>query len=430
MADFDAIVVGSGCAGSVAAYELAKAGRSVLVIERGTFAGAKNMTGGRIYTHSLERVFPDFREEAPLERRITHERISMITEDANFTMDFTSRAMDAKGQESYAVLRAPFDQWLASKAEGAGAEYIYGIAVESLMKDETGRVCGVRAGEDEITADIVVLCDGVNSLLAAQAVGAGRPPANAVAVGVKQVVEVPERVITDRVLAGSDDEGAAWLFSGYSTHGSFGGGFVYTNRASVSIGVVAGIEATMHGSTPVCQMLEDLKRHPAVAPLIRDGKVVEHSGHMVPEGGLTIMPKLVGDGVLLAGESAMMCVNLGYQVRGMDYAVAAGMHAGREAAKALERGDTSERGLSGYVAALEDSFVMKDLRQFERVPAFMEGFDRMFSGYPEMVRDLMNGLFVVNGAPVKPLRKGMMPIVKQVGFMNLLKDARGAMRAL
>lgn len=430
MADFDAIVVGSGCAGSVAAYELAKAGRSVLVIERGTFAGAKNMTGGRIYTHSLERVFPDFREEAPLERRITHERISMITEDANFTMDFTSRAMDAKGQESYAVLRAPFDQWLASKAEGAGAEYIYGIAVESLMKDETGRVCGVRAGEDEITADIVVLCDGVNSLLAAQAVGAGRPPANAVAVGVKQVVEVPERVITDRVLAGSDDEGAAWLFSGYSTHGSFGGGFVYTNRASVSIGVVAGIEATMHGSTPVCQMLEDLKRHPAVAPLIRDGKVVEHSGHMVPEGGLTIMPKLVGDGVLLAGESAMMCVNLGYQVRGMDYAVAAGMHAGREAAKALERGDTSERGLSGYVTALEDSFVMKDLRQFERVPAFMEGFDRMFAGYPEMVRDLMNGLFIVNGAPVKPLRKGMMPIVKQVGFMNLLKDARGAMRAL
>lgn len=430
MADFDAIVVGSGCAGSVAAYELAKAGRSVLVIERGTFAGAKNMTGGRIYTHSLERVFPDFREEAPLERRITHERISMITEDANFTMDFTSRAMDAKGQESYAVLRAPFDQWLASKAEEAGAEYICGIAVESLMKDETGRVCGVRAGEDEITADIVVLCDGVNSLLAAQAVGAGRPPASAVAVGVKQVVEVPERVITDRVLAGSDDEGAAWLFSGYSTHGSFGGGFVYTNRASVSIGVVAGIEATMHGSTPVCQMLEDLKRHPAVAPMIRGGKVVEHSGHMVPEGGLSIMPKLVGDGVLLAGESAMMCVNLGYQVRGMDYAVAAGMHAGREAAKALERGDTSERGLSGYVTALEDSFVMKDLRQFERVPAFMEGFDRMFAGYPEMVRDLMNGLFIVNGAPVTPLRKGMMPIVKQVGFMNLLKDARGAMRAL
>lgn len=431
MADFDAIVVGSGCAGSVAAHELAKAGRSVLVIERGAFAGAKNMTGGRLYTHSLEQVFPDFREEAPLERRIAHERISMITEDANFTVDFTSRAMGAKGQESYAVLRAPFDQWLASKAEEAGAEYICGIAVESLIKDDVGRVCGVRAGEDEITADVVLLCDGVNSLLTAQAVGAERPPASAVAVGVKQVVEVPERVITDRVLGGSDDEGAAWLFSGYSTHGSFGGGFVYTNRASVSIGVVAGIEATMErGSVSVCRMLEDLKRHPAVAPLIKDGKVVEHSGHMVPEGGLAIMPKLVGDGVMLAGESAMMCVNLGYQVRGMDYAIAAGMHAGREAAKALDRGDTSALALSGYEAALEASFVLKDLRQFSRVPAFMEGFDRMFSGYPEMVCDLMDQLFIVDGAPVKPLKTGLMPIVKRIGMMNLLKDARGAMKAL
>ena len=52
MADFDAIVVGAGCAGSVAAYELAKAGKEVLLIERGNFAGAKNMTGGRIYAHS------------------------------------------------------------------------------------------------------------------------------------------------------------------------------------------------------------------------------------------------------------------------------------------------------------------------------------------------------------------------------------------
>ena len=53
MADFDAIVVGAGCAGSVAAYELASAGKSVLVVERGNFAGAKNMTGGRIYSHAL-----------------------------------------------------------------------------------------------------------------------------------------------------------------------------------------------------------------------------------------------------------------------------------------------------------------------------------------------------------------------------------------
>ena len=431
MADFDAIVVGSGCAGSVAAYELARAGKSVLVVERGTFAGAKNMTGGRIYAHALKEVFPNFEQEAPLERKITHERISMISEDANFTVDFTSEDMKKESQDSYAVLRAPFDQWLAEKAEDAGAEYICGIAVEKLLKDEAGKVCGVCAGQDEITADVVLLCDGVNSLLTEQAVGAKRPPASAIAVGIKQTIELPASVITDRVLANSDDEGAAWLFSGYSTQGTFGGGFMYTNKESVSLGIVAGIEATMnHGKVPVYQMLEDLKAHPAVAPLIRGGKVVEHSGHMVPEGGLNIMPELVGDGVLLAGESAMMCVNLGYQVRGMDYAVAAGQMAGRSAAKALDAGDTTKAGLQGYVAALENSFVLKDLRRFQKVPAFMEGFSRMFDGYPEMVRDMMNAMFVVDGSPVQPMKKSMMPIVKQIGVLNLLKDARGAMKAL
>ncbi|MEG0375730.1 MAG: FAD-dependent oxidoreductase [Raoultibacter sp.] len=430
MADFDAIVVGSGCAGSVAAYELAKAGKSVLVVERGNYAGAKNMTGGRIYAHSLKKVFPDFETEAPIERKITHERISLISSDANFTVDFSSEEIEKEGQDSYSVLRGPFDQWLAEKAESAGAEYIYGIAVEDLMI-ENGRVMGVRAGEDEITAEVVLLCDGVNSLLTEKAVGYKRPPASGIAVGIKQVIEVPAATITDRVLAGSDNEGAAWLFSGYSTHGTFGGGFMYTNKDSISLGIVAGIEATMnHGKVPVYQMLEDLKNHPAVAPLIKGGKVVEHSGHMVPEGGINIMPELTGDGVMLAGESAMMCVNLGYQVRGMDYAVAAGQMAGQAAANALDAGDTSKAGLQSYIDALEGSFVMKDLRQFAKVPAFMEGFERMFDGYPEMIRDMMNKMFVVDGEPVQPMKKSMMPIVKQVGMMNLFKDVRGAMKAL
>lgn len=431
MADFDAIVVGSGCAGPVAAYELARAGKSVLVIERGNFAGAKNMTGGRIYSHSLKRVFPDFENDAPLERKITHERISMITEDACFTMDFGSDAMLAEGSDSYSVLRKPFDQWLAAKAEEAGAEYIYGIAVEDLVKDETGKICGVRAGEDEITADVVILCDGVNSLLTDKAVGSKRPPASGIAVGIKQVIELPEKVITDRMLTASDSDGAAWLFSGYSTKGTFGGGFMYANKESISLGLVAGIEATMtRGKAPVYQMFEDFKRHPAVAPIIKGGKIVEHSGHMVPEGGISIMPEVIGNGVLLAGESAMMCVNLGYQVRGMDYAIVAGQLAGIEAAKALDSGDTSKEGLADYVQALENSFILKDLRQFKRVPLFMEGFHRMFDGYPEMMRDIMNAMFIIDGTPIKPLKKSMLPIVKEVGFMNILKDAKGAMKAL
>ena len=431
MPDFDIAIVGAGCAGTVAAYEAAKAGKSVLLVERGNFAGSKNMTGGRLYTHSLEKVFPDFRESAPLERKVTHERISLMTEDANFTVDFSSDAMNVEGQESYTVLRAPFDQWLAEQAEEAGAEVLCGIPVDGLTKDESGAITGIVAGEDEITASVTILCDGVNSLLSQQAVGAQRPKPNGLAVGIKQTIELPTATITDRIMAAGDDEGMAWLLSGYPTMGTFGGGFIYTNKDSISIGIVAGIQDTMtRGKVPIYEMMENLKKHPAIAPLIRGGKVVEHSGHMVPEGGLSIMPKLIGDGVMLAGESAMMCVNLGYQVRGMDFAIAAGQIAGIEACKAIDAGDVTANGLAGYTKALEDSFVMKDLRRFSKAPAFMEGFHRMFDTYPEAARDMMNGMFIVDGSPAEGVKSTVMPVAKRIGLLNLLRDGRGAMKAL
>lgn len=428
MADFDAIVVGSGCAGPVAAYELARAGRSVLVVERGTFAGAKNVSGGRLYTHALRAAFPDFAGEAPLERRVVRERISMLAPDANVTVDYTDAELRTERAESYTVLRARFDPWLAGKAEAAGAEYVTGIAVESLLREGT-RVTGVRAGDDEITADVVILADGVNSLLTAQAVGAARPTPGQVAVGVKQVIELPERTISDRLMC-ADDEGAAWLFVGDATHGHVGGGFVYTNRSSLSVGIVATVSDLVTATTPVYQMLEDFKRHPAVAPLLAGGEVVEHSGHLVAEGGFDAMPPLVGDGVLLAGESAMMCINAGYTVRGMDLAIAAGQIAGQQAAAALAAGDTSAAGLAGYPEALERSFVLQDLRTLRTFPGFMEHATRLFVDYPAMARDLFRQLFAVDGTPVRPLRKTLPPVARRVGYLNLARDLWKGAKAL
>jgi len=151
---------------------------------------------------------------------------------------------------------------------------------------------------------------------------------------------------------------------------------------------------------------------------------------MVPEGGINIMPPLVADGVMLAGDSAMMCINLGYMVRGMDYAVAAGQLAGRNAAVALEVGDVSAAVLQCYVQDLENSFVLRDFREYGAEPAFLEQFNRMFRGYPEMVRDIMNDMFIVDGKPVKRLLGKIIPPIMNVGVMNILKDVRGALSAL
>ena len=431
MADFDIIVVGSGCAGAVAAYTAASAGKSVLVVERGVFAGAKNMTGGRIYSHSLKKVFPDFEREAPLERKITHERMAFMDPASQLAVDFTSPELAEEGRDSYSVLRAPFDQWLAEKAEEAGAEYICGIAVEELLKDGSGKVCGVRAGEDGITAQVVILAEGCNTVLAERCLGNARPKPSQMAVGVKQVFELPSGVIEDRFLL-PEGEGAAMLFVGDCTHGSVGGGFLYTNKESISLGLVATIANAADGANevPVYQMLEDFKNHPAVAPVIRGARLVEHSGHMVPEGGYDMVPRYVFDGCLVAGESAGLCMNMGYQVRGMDFAVASGQMAGEAAAKAIDAGDTSAQGLASYKSAMEGSFVIKDLRTFRKWPHTMEGWSSMFDDYPAMAREAFNAMFSVDGEPQRPLVKRMMPIVRKRGLLRLAGEVRKAVRSL
>ena len=73
---FDVIIVGGGLTGCVAARILAQAGLEVLVIERAEQPGSKNVTGGRMYAHSIEKIFPNFGEEAPVERKIVREKIS------------------------------------------------------------------------------------------------------------------------------------------------------------------------------------------------------------------------------------------------------------------------------------------------------------------------------------------------------------------
>ena len=431
-ADFDVIVVGSGCAGGTAAYVAASAGKSVLVVERGNFAGAKNMTGGRIYSHALKEVFPDFESEAPLERKITHERIGLLDPESQFSIDFTSPELAEEGKDSYSVLRADFDQWLAEKAEEAGAEYVCGIPVEELVKDEEGRVVGVRAGEDVITSQVVILAEGCNSILAERCLGVARPKPNEMAVGIKEVFELDEKTISDRFLV-PDGEGAAMLFVGDCTHGSVGGGFLYTNRESISLGLVATISEAAdpaRNDAPVYQMLEDFKNHPAVAPMIRGAEMVEHSGHMVPEGGYNMIPKYVYDGCLLAGETAGLCMNMGYQVRGMDFAVASGRMAAEAACEAIDAGDVSEAGLASYKAKMEDSFVIKDLQTFSGWPAVMEGWDSMFEDYPTMLRQILDAMFSVDGQPQEPLLDRIKPVLKERGYLKLGREIVKGVKAL
>lgn len=425
---FDAIIVGGGVAGLVASYILAKEGQDVLLIERGDFPGSKNMTGGRLYSHSLEKIIPEFAKEAPVQRKVIHEKISMMTEESAFTIDYSSPALGVEGKDSYTVIRAEFDQWLADKAEEAGAQIIPGILVEDLILKD-GKVCGVKAGEDELESGVVIIADGVNSLLAQKIGFREELQPHEVAVGAKEIIELPQKVIEDRFQLGNGEEGTAWLFAGSPSAGRVGGGFLYTNKSSISLGIVCTLSDLENSTKTVPQMLEDFKNHHVIKPLIQDGKMVEYSGHLVPEAGFKMIPKLVGNGVLVIGDAAGFCINIGYAVRGMDLAIASAEAAAKAVVEAKNKGDYSEGNLSTYKTLLDESFIMKDLQLYKKFPEFMEN-RRIFNEYPKMITDIMESMFVIDGNPSKPLKSSILQHMKTIGVMNIVKDTIKGGRAL
>lgn len=261
---FDAIVVGAGVAGSVAALVMARAGLDVLVIERGDSAGCKNMTGGRLYAHTLEAIIPGFAVSAPVERKVTREKISFLTEESAVTLDFHREQPDVPQHASYTVLRNRLDPWLMEQAEQAGAQFIPGVRVDALVR-EGNKVTGVQAGDDILEANVVILADGVNSMLGRSL---GMVPASDphhYAVGVKEVIGLTPEQINDRFNI-TGEEGAAWLFAGSPSDGLMGGGFLYTNKDSISLGLVCGLGDIAHAQKSVPQMLEDFKQHPRHSP--------------------------------------------------------------------------------------------------------------------------------------------------------------------
>ena len=358
---FDAIIVGGGLAGSTAAYVLAKAGLEVLVIERGDTCGCKNMTGGRLYGHSLEKIIPDFASRAPVERKITKERISFLSSAGNTTVEYGSPALGAPGAASYSVLRSKFDRWLASEAEEQGAMYVCGILVDDMIVRD-GKVCGIVAGEEEMEADVVILAEGVNAQLAQKAGLREELQPDQVEVGAKEVLSLDQAVLEDRFHL-APGEGIAWIIRGEDAFGPGANGFLYTNKDTISLGVVTEIGKIPSAQHSMVELVDLLKEHPVVAPLIAGSKTVEYSAHLLPCGQGAILPRLCGDGVLLAGDAAGLAINLGYVVRGMDLAVESGLLCAETVLKCHETGDFSRDALSSYETAIQNSFIPRDMER-------------------------------------------------------------------
>ncbi|MGI5887177.1 MAG: FAD-dependent oxidoreductase [Syntrophomonadaceae bacterium] len=422
MEKFDAIIVGAGLAGLAAAYTLAQEGLEVLVLERGDYAGAKNVTGGRLYLNPIRDMFPDLWKKAPLERFIAREEVAIVAKERSLTMSYCGEELRQEPYQSYSILRAKFDRWLAKQAERKGAMLVTKSRVDDVIIDN-GQVVGVIAGGEELHADVVIACDGVLSLVAEKA-GLRKPgiPRD-FAVGFKEVIELDPTVIEDR-FGLNGNEGAARLYMGEVTKGKFGGGFLYTNKESLSLGIVVGIKDLTEGEqVQAPSLLDDFKQRPEVASLIRGGQTVEYSAHVIPEGGLKALTKLYGNGILVAGDAAGLSMNIGVTVRGMEYAMASGYLAAQAVLKARETGQFNASQLAVYELLLKDSFVMKDFQNFKDAPAALDN-PRFFTVYPEMVTTMMSELYAVGAGP----KERIYPTLKKHLTIRELWDMLGDLR--
>ena len=279
---FDAIVVGAGPSGNAAAYTMAKEGLKVLQIERGEYSGSKNVQGAILYADALEKIIPEFRDEAPLERHVIEQRMWTMDDKSHTGMHYRSDDFNEEKPNRYTILRAQFDKWFSSKVKEAGAVVLCETTVTELVKDTQDRVIGVRTDRSgsPIMAKVVVLAEGVNALVGQRSGLRSEVAPESVALAVKEMHFLPREVIEARFnLTGN--EGVVIEAMGTITKGMTGTGFLYTNEESISVGIGCIISDMVDTQVTPYDLLEAFKNHPSIKPLLAGAECKEYAAHQI-----------------------------------------------------------------------------------------------------------------------------------------------------
>lgn len=420
MEELDLVVVGAGPSGLTAAYYAAKAGLGVLVLERGDAAGSKNLSGGRLYLGPLRGLLDELLEGLCLERKVVVEKLSVMGKEGSATLALRHQPLAQPQYESYTVLRACMDSHLSERVAQAGGFVVPQKRVDCLLR-EGSRVVGIRSDGEEIRAKVVILAEGVLGLLSEE-LGVHSPPRpKEAATALKEVIRLPSESLQSRFGVG-EAQGVAHLFLGSLTMGIGGGGFLYTNKQSLSLGLVLRLEDLMRSEARPHELLESFKAREEIAPLLEGGQLVEYGAHMIPEARRVPPQRLVGEGYLIVGDAAGLSLNMGLTVRGMDMAMASGFFASQAVIQAVQGKDLSASSLGSYLKMLKGSFVMRDLERFAPMERFLSN-PRLYTKYPELLCEALGGLFKVGpGAKEGYMRTLRRAFSQGPGISCFLKD--------
>ncbi len=365
---FDAVVVGAGPGGSAAALELARHDKQVLLLERGKKAGAKSATGGILYgqtntPYNLDYLVPDFQQHGPVERPIHKYYMHNVSGNKVHTTDIT-RLHSHKTLWSYSVLRGRFDPWFADRAAHEARKHGGGVLTDVTVTGpliEDGRITGVQSAElDPIRSDVVIAADGATSNLARRAgLRDWLEPADWFQ-GVKVVAKVDPKVIEEK-FEGKGGDGTAHLYAGDLFGGCRGGGFLYTNKDTLSIGTVFHLDSVAAKRTEPHAYLDRLLTHPLLAGAIADSyQELEYSAKLIPDGKRWAMRAPFKDRLLVVGDAAGHMKAAGPIIKGLNFAMEGGILAAQ--AYLTASGQQRLERMGGlYTSFLRGNLVGKEL---------------------------------------------------------------------
>jgi electron transfer flavoprotein-quinone oxidoreductase len=381
-AEYDAIVVGAGPGGSAAALTLARKGARVLIVERAKVPGESNVSGGVLYGdftkgYGLIDLVPSFELEAPLERKVLSHEVNILSrpderEGAYRRYHLGGNSILARlglftveiqTGHDYTVTRSEFDRWLAEKAVTAGAELMGETTVRGLLTDAEGGgeheeqergAVGVTTSRGDIRAKLVIDCSGVTSNLVEMAGLRGHLGPRQLYHALKHVYRLPKEEIDSRFKV-REGEGRAINCFGDFMLGVRGSAFIFTNRETVSVGVVASVDSMVRAFTErfdgvgtLNDVLGAFEAHPYTAELLEGAELLEFSAHNIPRGHLSMLKKPYATGYLPTGDALGAFIKIGPLFDGMRRAIASGIMAAKTYLLASESGSFRASNLSRY----------------------------------------------------------------------------------